>query len=419
MSYGRGNWFHSRSSSSEGERDKIVMLVNVSHLPRFHNVRWGGSKDDPDAIAFSNVISVNPSTMQTKIRQFIRLGYLKDDAFLPLKWSSLGDYWRRMSEGSQKLKSKSKDLEQLIIAHGLTLYAFDTRDYCINPTKGYRPILDLLQNVDASGFISTLDLRALIGDQNYSYWKLDFERGGILRRSGNGFKLTRRFSGMINAVKTTTLPTNLTENEWKEIHEDAFHPKNPYKDAIISEVERPLQNILPVENLLPSDEKNLVTSMVSSIATKEQIEIGTGDYTVKDSYSPVKTRKKQMAWSNLVRKEYNYTCCVPECDVKSPELTAASHIKSYRAPESGSGHRADPRNGLCLCYLCHSLFDKGYFTLTNNLEILLSSRVASLNSHIINEILLKSDGKKINPKPKNFLPKTEYIEYHRKNVFKP
>jgi len=284
MSYGRGNWFHSRSSSSEGERDKIVTLADASHLPRFHNVRWGGSKNDPNVIAFSNVISVNPSTMQTKIRQFIRLGYLKDDAFLPLKWSSLGDYWRHMSDGSQKIKNKSKDLERLIIAYGLILYAFDTRDYCLNPTKGYRPLLSLLRNVGASGFISTRNLRALIGDQNYSYWRLDFERAGILRRSGNGFQLTRRFSGLINAVNTTTLPTNLTGNEWKEIHEDAFHPKNPYKDAIILEVETILQNILPVETLLPSDEKNLVSSIVSSITTKEQIEIGKGDYTVKDSY---------------------------------------------------------------------------------------------------------------------------------------
>ena len=419
MSYGGGNWFHSRSSSSEGERDKIVSLMDASHLPPFRNVRWGGSKNDPNVIAFSNVISVNPSTMQTKIRQFIRLGYLKDDAILPLKWSSLGYYWRHMSDGSQKIKNKSQDLERLIIAYGLILYAFDSQDYCLNPTKGYRPVLGLLQNVSASGFISTRDLRALIGNQNYSYWMLDFERARILRRSGNGFQLTRRFSNLINAVKTTTLPTNLTDNEWKEIHEDAFHTKNPYKYAIISEVETILQNILPVETLLPSDEKNLVSSIVSSIATQEQNEIGKGDYTVKDSYSTMKTRKKQVAWSNLVRNEYNYTCCVPECDVKSPELTTASHIKSYRAPESESGHRADPKNGLCLCYLCHSLFDRGYFTLTNNLEILVSKKVASLNSHILNAILLNSNGKKIDPKPKTFFPETKYIQYHRKNVFKP
>lgn len=419
MSYGRGSWFHSRSSSSEGEQDKIVALVNAGCSPRFRGVRWGGNKYDQKVIAFSNVISVNPSTMQTKIRQFIRLGYLKDDAFLPLEWSSLGEYWKYMSEGSQKLRGRSRDLEQLLIAYGLALYAFDSRDYQVNPTKAYRPLLGLLQSVNASGFISTRDLHALIGDRNYSYWRLDFERGGILRRSGNGFKLTPKSSSIINAVKTTKLPTNLTTNDWKKIHEDAFNSKNPYRDAIISEVEKILQDILSVENILPSNEKNLVSSMVSSISTQEQIEIGTGDYTVKDTYSAMKTRKKQAAWSNFVRKEYNYTCCVPECDIQSPDLTTASHIKGYKAPESGSGHRADPRNGLCLCYLCHRLFDKGYFTLTNNLEIVVSSKVTSLNSQIVNDILLKSVGKVIDPQPSNFLPKKEYIEYHRKKIFEP
>jgi hypothetical protein len=419
MSYGRGSWFHSRSSSSEGERDKIATLVDASRSSRFRGVRWGGSKYDQNVIAFSNVISVNPSTMQTKIRQFIRLGYLKDDAFLPLKWSSLGEYWIDMSEGSQKLKGRSEDLERLIIAYGLALYAFDSRDYQVNPTRAYRPLLGLLQSVDASGFISTRDLHALIGDQNYSYWRLDFERAGILRRSNNGFKLTQKSSSIVNAVRTTKLPTNLTTNDWKKMHEDAFNSKNPYRDVIISEVEKILQDILPVENVLPSNEKNLVSSMVSSISTQEQNEIGTGDYTVKDTYSAMKTRKKQAAWSNLVREEYNYTCCVPGCDIQSSDLTTASHIKSYKAPESGSGHRADPRNGLCLCYLCHRLFDKGYFTLTDNLEIVVSSKVASLNSQIVNDILLKSVGKAINPQPSKFLPRKEYIEYHRKKIFEP
>lgn len=418
MSYGSGSWFHSRSSSSVGERDKIFTLVKASHSPQFHNVRWGGSKYDPSVIAFSNIISVNPSTMQTKIRQFIRLGYLKDDPHLPLKWSSLANYWRRMVEGSKRLTDKSRDLEQLIISFGLALYAFDTSDYCINPTRGHRPLLTLLQNLDANGFISTRDLRDLIGDQNYSYWRLDFERGGILRRSGNGFQLMQKYSELIGAVRSTTLPSNLTSNDWKKTHEDALHPKNPYRDAVVAELEKILQTILPIENLLPPDEKDVVSSIVSSIAVKEQEEIEKGDYTVKDTYSTVKTRKKQAAWSNLVRKEYDYACCVPACDIKSSELTTASHIKSYKSEEAGTGHRADPRNGLCLCYLCHSLFDKGYFTLADDLKVVISSRVGSLNSRIVNEVLLKSDGKKINPCPRRFLPKVDYLKYHRENVFK-
>ena len=42
--YRRGNWFHSRSSSSEGERDAIITLVKQSKLPEYTSLRWSGDK---------------------------------------------------------------------------------------------------------------------------------------------------------------------------------------------------------------------------------------------------------------------------------------------------------------------------------------------------------------------------------------
>jgi len=416
--YAKGNWFHSRSSSSEGERDKIVILVEVSQKSQYQGVRWSGNPDSPNLVAFSDEISVDAATMQTKVRQFIRLGYLKDDSFLPLKWTRLGELWRGLSKGTRRLKGNADDFEKLIITYGLALYAFDLDGYSKNPTRGYRPLLALLQEVGSSDFISKDDLLALVGETNYTYWRLDLLRAGILQETRNGFKVTGKFSDLINAVRTTTLPTGLSEDDWVKIHNDALNPKNPYRDAINTEVGRILEGVLSIESVLSTEEKTVVSSIVSLSSIEEQAEIDAGDYKVDDSYTTTKVRRKQAAWSNKVKENYGYACCVPGCDVNTPELITASHIKSYSEPESGSGHRADPRNGLCLCYLCHALFDNGYFTLTQDLKIEVSPQASNITSRIVNDILRNSHGKKIAPTPQAYTPRSEYIDYHRNNVFK-
>lgn len=416
--YGRGNWFHSRSSSSEPERDRIVALVNASHSPKFEDVRWSASTSDPGVIEFAKEISVVPSTMQTKIRQFIRLGFLKDDPSLPLKWTTLANFWRSLVEGGPKLKKYADVFEQLIISHGLALYGFDSREYCINPTKGYRPLLALLKEVDPSGLILREDFENMVGDFNFTYWRLDFIRGDILEETADGFKLTNKFPSLLNAVQTVGLPS-LTDDGWIKIREDALDTKNPYQESIISEMGNILEDVLDIESILPLDQREVISFIVSSTNLKEVGEIDVGDYKISDTYSSVKTRRKQSAWSKVVRESYEHECCMPACDVNVPELIAAAHIKKYSAPESGTGHRANPKNGLCFCPLCHALFDKGYFTLTHDLRIEISSQVVDLKSQLIKNILLNSNGREIKPlPPAKHRPDTEFIDYHRKKVFK-
>jgi len=416
-SYDKGNWFHSRSSSSEDERDKIISLVNSSHSAKFDNLRWSGSTSDPNVISFAKEIFVDPSTMQTKIRQFIRLGYLKDDPFIPLKWSTLAQYWMMLSESGASLKKYADPFEQLIITYGLALYAFDSKEFSSNPTRGYRPLLALLQEVNSTGHISRADFENLVGERNTTYWRLDLIRGGILEETANGFKLTRNFPDLINAVQKVPLPSNLNDADWIEIRGDALDPRNPYRDAIISEIGKLLEDTLTIEAILTEDQKDVLSTVVSATDSKEQKEIDVGDYRVSDSYSRAKTRRKQSAWSKIVCSNYNYQCCMPACDVNGPDLISAAHIKRYSATETGTGHRANPENGLCFCPLCHTLFDKGYFTLTQDLRIEVSPQIQCLKSKIIESVLKNSDGKKI-ARPTKYVPSAEFIDYHRREVFK-
>lgn len=418
-SYGAGNWFHSRSSSSEVERDKIVTLVESSCLPKFANTRWSAGTSDQNVIAFAKEISVDPATMQTKIRQFIRLGFLEDDANLPLKWSALSQYWRSLSRSGRNLKKYADTFEQLIITYGLTLYAFDSSGFVSNPTAGYRPILALLQEVDAQGFIPRTDLEALTGERNYTYWRMDFIRGGILEETAYGFKLTRNFPALIESVQKVNLPSTLSATEWSEIRGNALDSRNTYRTAILSEIGNTLEETLNIESILPHEQQEVIKSVVSSTDSEEEAEINLGDYKVNDGYSKVKTRRKQSAWSRAVCRNYGYKCCMPACDINGSELVSAAHIKRYSAPEATVGHRANPKNGLCLCPICHALFDKGYFTLTHALKIELSPQFSHLGSKIIDNILKASDGKKIDPLPPvKYQPSQEFIDYHRKEVFK-
>jgi len=418
-SYGAGSWFHSRSSSSEGERDKIVALVNVSHSPKYAHTRWSAGTSDPDVIAFAKEISVDPATMQTKIRQFIRLGFLKDDANLPLKWSTLAQYWRSLSESGRNLKRYADTFEQFIITCGLTLYAFDANSFVSNPVNGYRPIPALLQRVNAQGFISRSDLEALIGDRNNAYWRMDLIRGGILGENAYGFQLTNNFPALMQSIPNVSLPNNLTSTDWSEIRGDALDPRNPYRTAILSDVGSTMEEALNIESTLPHEQQEVIKSVVASTDSEEEAEINLGDYKVNDSYSKVKTRRKQSAWSKVVCRNYNYQCCMPQCDINGSELVSAAHIKKYSALEEAVGHRANPQNGLCLCPICHALFDRGYFTLTHDLKIEASPQISNLNSNIINNIVRDSNGKQIDPMPPvQYQPTTEFINYHRKKVFK-
>lgn len=108
-------------------------------------------------------------------------------------------------------------------------------------------------------------------------------------------------------------------------------------------------------------------------------------------------------------KNFNSVCCIT--NIKEESLLVASHIIPWCDKKET---RLDPKNGLCLSILYDKLFDKGYFTLTNELKIITIKNIENLSESLI-KILNGIDGTPIKQPIENI--KTEYLEYHRKKIF--
>jgi putative restriction endonuclease len=86
---------------------------------------------------------------------------------------------------------------------------------------------------------------------------------------------------------------------------------------------------------------------------------------------------------------YEYRCSICNYDVRlgiAPLGLEAAHIKWHQA-----GGPCVESNGLALCSIHHKMFDRGAFTLSDKLEILVSENVNG--SHGVDEWLLKYHGR--------------------------
>ena len=117
--------------------------------------------------------------------------------------------------------------------------------------------------------------------------------------------------------------------------------------------------------------------------------------------------------ANILRA-YEYTCAVCGFDVQlgtSPIALEASHIRWRQA--NGPD---EVTNGLALCSLHHKLFDRGAFTLSEQLEILVSEEVHG--SVGFQEWLMRFHGEQINfPQRQSYQPHASFIDWHIREVF--
>ncbi|MBD3307269.1 restriction endonuclease [candidate division KSB3 bacterium] len=128
-----------------------------------------------------------------------------------------------------------------------------------------------------------------------------------------------------------------------------------------------------------------------------------------------KKQKRDPEFREKILRAYEYKCAVCGFDVRlghTPIALEAAHIKWKQA-----GGPDIEVNGLALCVLHHKLFDRGAFTLTENLEIMISDRAHGHTG--FQEWLMRFHGKKITPPQKTiYLPDQDFRGWHIKEVFK-
>ena len=126
------------------------------------------------------------------------------------------------------------------------------------------------------------------------------------------------------------------------------------------------------------------------------------------------TRTRTSNFRKNVLRVYEYKCAVCGFDVKlgdTPIALDACHIKWQKA-----GGPDEAVNGLALCVMHHKLFDRGAYTLSKRLEILVSDDAHGTKG--FQEWLMDFHGQTINfPQRPTYYPEMDFIGWHVREVF--
>ncbi len=125
-------------------------------------------------------------------------------------------------------------------------------------------------------------------------------------------------------------------------------------------------------------------------------------------------KRRDPHFRDRILNAYEYQCAVCGFNVRvghSLVALEAAHIKWYQA---GGPDREE--NGIALCALHHKLFDRGAFTLSKDMKVMVSDRAYGING--FNEWLMAYHGKTIaQPQRPSFFPEPNFLSWHVREVF--
>ena len=157
---------------------------------------------------------------------------------------------------------------------------------------------------------------------------------------------------------------------------------------------------LGFNNKMLAFEAKEISGYLKSIQRKE--------FYVEDTISEVKVRAGHTAFANTVKANYSEQCAL--CGLTSRELLRASHIIPWSIDKS---NRLNPQNGICLCVLHDSLFDKGFIAFDEKLRVMISKK--TIKDTVLHDLLRPYHGAKL--KSHKNKPDKEFLKYHRDNIF--
>jgi putative restriction endonuclease len=125
-------------------------------------------------------------------------------------------------------------------------------------------------------------------------------------------------------------------------------------------------------------------------------------------------RQRDPHFRKSVLEVYDAQCVVCGFDGQlsyTPIGVEAAHIKWHMR-----GGPSDLNNGIALCSLHHKAFDRGAISFDKNRKLIVSTKFKG--SHVASWILKFKGQKMAAPKLLEAEPLEEYLEWHRRNVFK-
>ena len=126
------------------------------------------------------------------------------------------------------------------------------------------------------------------------------------------------------------------------------------------------------------------------------------------------TQRRDPMFRGQVLTAYQYRCALCDLDVRIGNMSVgleAAHIKWHQAHGPN-----EERNGLALCSLHHKLFDRGVFTLSNSMSVIVSE--AANGTRGFHEWVVTYHGKGIRvPQRPAYYPDENWVAWHVREVF--
>jgi putative restriction endonuclease len=128
----------------------------------------------------------------------------------------------------------------------------------------------------------------------------------------------------------------------------------------------------------------------------------------------VRVRRGQQFFRQTILNAYGVRCAISGINV--PRLLVASHIRPWSDfPEE----RLNPQNGLCLSSIHDAAFDSGLITIDGEWRVVLSKELRSyFPEPALENNFTPFEGKAIRLPEKIAEPSSDFLRFHRENVFK-
>jgi len=170
-------------------------------------------------------------------------------------------------------------------------------------------------------------------------------------------------------------------------------------------------NIHDVLNSSSSNFYEAIKKVIAYIQTKEEAELNlnnkifrvNNEHTEKDTKT--KARIYQSVLRNAVLNYYNNECSL--CNINKSDLLVCSHIIPWNVDKE---NRLNPSNAICFCVLHDKLFDKGYFSLDKDYNIIFGSKADVQIKNLMKGLRFKV--------PLYYKPDPFFLDYHYNEICK-